>query len=365
MLLSTLLAVLIAQPQSAPVFESGSDWLAPEIRIGEAFGPPEVAFGRITDVAVADDGRIFILDGQANTVRSFSSTGEFLRSYGQAGGGPGEFLLANKVRVDSVLVVSDAQAARQTMFSFEGEVLETSPIPRPANLQPATLTPLLGDLLAVSTAAQFEFAGGRRSHDPIFRLLVTDPATNRFDTLFEYRSAGAIWHPVGRDLPFGVVQTDFGSAGAWDSAGDSLIVTGDGYTGAVNWHCFAPERMSECGSANVGLAVQPVREGDRAALLETVAERYQGNGRLTVSEIPEYWSVVDRLVIADDGTVWVGHTSAEPTRQRWTVVDREGGIVRRIELPAGGRVHVVKQNRVYIASKDEFDAPYLVVYRMR
>lgn len=360
-----LLAVLIALPQAAPVFESGSDWLVPEIRIGEAFGPPEVAFGRITDIAVADDGTIFILDGQAKTVRSFSSTGEFLRSYGREGGGPGEFLMANTVQVDSVLVVSDAQAARQTAFSIDGKVLGTSPIPRPANLQPATLTPLRGDLLAVSTASQFGFVAGRLSHDPIVRVLVTDPARNRFDTLFEYRSGAAIWHPVGRDLPFGVVQTDFGYAGAWDSAGDSLIVTGDGYTGAINWYCFAPDGMSECGSANVGLAVRPVRERDRAALLETVAERYEGNGRLTVSEIPEYWSVVNRLVIADDGAAWVGHTSAESTTQRWTVIDREGGIVRRIELPAGGRIHVVKRNRIYIASKDEFDAPYLVVYRMR
>lgn len=363
MLLTALIVSLTAVTQGPPVFEPADAWLTPAFRIGEAFGPPETAFGRITDVAVASDGTVFILDGQARTVRRFSATGEFIRAFGREGGGPGEFLSPVRIWVDTALVVSDVQASRQTVFSLDDETVLTYPISRPTARAPVTMVPMRGARLALWSAVGFGISDGRPARDPVHRLLISGPGATQLDTLLEVRSGSARWHPVGRDLPFGIVRTSFGNGGAWDSAGDSLIVGEDGYSGEVTWYCFTSAEMSRCGTANVGLAALPVKEDDIQSLVRTAQEKYPGNGRLTVSEVPAYWSVADHLVIGHDELVWVEHTVEEGSKPRWTVLNRNGEVVRRVELPMPGRIHVVTAGYLYFATKDELDVPYLMIYR--
>lgn len=54
--------------------------------------PPESAFGLVGDVAVAGDGRAFVLDVLHREVSIFSASGERTRVLGRAGPGPGEFM---------------------------------------------------------------------------------------------------------------------------------------------------------------------------------------------------------------------------------------------------------------------------------
>jgi len=49
-------------------------------------------FGRVTEVLVDAAGNSYLLDTQLNEIRVFSPTGEFLRSLGRNGEGPGEFV---------------------------------------------------------------------------------------------------------------------------------------------------------------------------------------------------------------------------------------------------------------------------------
>lgn len=51
---------------------------------------PQV-FGRIADVEVGDDGRVYVLDRQYREVRIFDFAGQFVGSFGQGGPGPNEF----------------------------------------------------------------------------------------------------------------------------------------------------------------------------------------------------------------------------------------------------------------------------------
>lgn len=51
---------------------------------------PQV-FGRIADVEIADDGRVYVLDRQFREVRIFDFSGQFVDAFGQAGAGPNEF----------------------------------------------------------------------------------------------------------------------------------------------------------------------------------------------------------------------------------------------------------------------------------
>lgn len=67
--------------------------------LGTFDGKPEETFGRLEDVAVDAEGRLYVLDSQNHEVRVFTATGDFLTVIGGQGGGPGELLSPRSVTV--------------------------------------------------------------------------------------------------------------------------------------------------------------------------------------------------------------------------------------------------------------------------
>ena len=67
--------------------------------VGALEEPAEQIFGKIEDVVVAE-GRVYILDSQANNVRGFDRNGELVIQGGRSGEGPGEFLHPLSLEVD-------------------------------------------------------------------------------------------------------------------------------------------------------------------------------------------------------------------------------------------------------------------------
>lgn len=83
---------------------SGSVWrseatLVPEVSIGELEGPEEYLFGSIYSITVDDEGRAYVLDGQARDLRVFDSDGTYIETLARRGEGPGELSNAFSVAV--------------------------------------------------------------------------------------------------------------------------------------------------------------------------------------------------------------------------------------------------------------------------
>lgn len=102
---------------------SGSVWgadatLIPELWIGEMEGPEELLFGRIASIAVDDEGRIHVLDGQALNVRVFDSAGEHIETLGGPGEGPGELSTGESVALlaDGRVAVNDQRGLRIQVY---------------------------------------------------------------------------------------------------------------------------------------------------------------------------------------------------------------------------------------------------------
>jgi hypothetical protein len=86
-------------------------------------GPP---FNRPTNVAIGLKGEIYISDGYGNArVHIFSPKGELQRSWGEPGDGPGQFRLPHGIAVanDGRVFVCDREADRIQIFSPDGEYL--------------------------------------------------------------------------------------------------------------------------------------------------------------------------------------------------------------------------------------------------
>jgi hypothetical protein len=97
----------------APTWE-----LVEDVRVGAADGVGPEVFGEIRGVAVLEDGRIAVLDYQAQEVRLFAADGSWLRTFGGKGAGPGELAAANGLlaTADGHLLVHDPENRRRTLY---------------------------------------------------------------------------------------------------------------------------------------------------------------------------------------------------------------------------------------------------------
>ncbi len=94
-------------------------------------------FNRPTDMAVADDGSIFVSDGYGNArIHQFSAKGEHLLSWGSPGIDPGQFMVPHNLALSGDrLYVADREAHRVQVFGTDGALLAVwNNIHRPCGL---------------------------------------------------------------------------------------------------------------------------------------------------------------------------------------------------------------------------------------
>ena len=84
---------------------------------------PAGPFNLPTNLVAAGGERLYVTDGYGNArVHAFSSTGDYLFSWGGLGSGPGEFHLPHGIDVDSRgrVFVADRENSRIQLFDAEG-----------------------------------------------------------------------------------------------------------------------------------------------------------------------------------------------------------------------------------------------------
>lgn len=127
-------------------------------------------FNRCCQTALAPDGNIYVADGYGNaSVHVFGPAGDYVRSWGRSGSGPGEFNIVHNIRIDAegVVYIADRENHRIQMFDLDGKYVgELRNLHRPTALHltdngiffigelcPATITthdyPNLGPRLTV------------------------------------------------------------------------------------------------------------------------------------------------------------------------------------------------------------------------
>lgn len=101
--------------------------LEPGLRIGALDGEGPEVFGRIQDLAVAADGRVVVLDGQAQEIRVFAPDGHHLATWGRQGSGPGEFQYAYGVVFgpDGLVRVPDLRNSRLSFVDLDSGVVRS------------------------------------------------------------------------------------------------------------------------------------------------------------------------------------------------------------------------------------------------
>jgi DNA-binding beta-propeller fold protein YncE len=98
-------------------------------------GPP---FHYPTNVALAANGDLYVSDGYGNArVHRFSPDGRLLDSWGEPGGGPGQFRVPHGIAIDrqGIVYVADRENSRLQLFTPDGEYIsEWTDVARPSQV---------------------------------------------------------------------------------------------------------------------------------------------------------------------------------------------------------------------------------------
>jgi hypothetical protein len=121
--------------------ESSDEGASPWPRVTPPRPHVDGQFRQPTDVAWDSQGNIYITDGYINSrVAKFDKNGDWVKSWGEKGSGPGEFNTPHNIVIDAAdhLYVADRNNRRIQVFDTDGKYQRaiTIDVPAPANAKP-------------------------------------------------------------------------------------------------------------------------------------------------------------------------------------------------------------------------------------
>lgn len=352
-------AVRVTNPAQG-IWSEGTSWqLVQELVLGDMEGPEATVFASISGLEVDAQGRIYVLDRQANEMRIFTPDGAHVRTVGRSGGGPGEYRAANGLLwlTPDTIVVVDQQAGRYSMVTRDGEFVRSVPRQLPfqgwlfrggykdgriyeswnvgTDRQPALLgTPLRGssamDTVPLPPEGPSESFSVRTARAGMVMGVPFAPGPAR-----HVDGGGNIWH--GQSSEFRIVRSSFG--------GDTLMEI-------LLDEVATPVTAAELAEWEGGEGVKQFREM---------------GGQLDLSRIPKVKPFFDGLYVDTGGYLWVS-VPAAPMEVVFAVFDPEGRYLGRLQADGFERVPflspAVRNGRLHLVGRDELDVQRVYVFRI-
>jgi hypothetical protein len=354
-----------------PMAEVGPTWvLEEELRIGSLDQEGPSNFATIKGLVVTADGRIAILDSQAQELRVFGPSGEHLNTFGGRGAGPGELEGAWGLMLSpsGKLWVPDTRNARMSVFDPDQGFEEGFPLHvlRYGWVWSGAMS-LDGRIFKPSITLGPPRREVVRVYDD--RMVLLDslplpelPPYNREDPpgAFYWEAPGGTasgymgvpYYPHEQELidpRGGIWSTEEGDPSYrikyWEPGGDTTLVL------------ESRRALVEIPEAERDSAISAIRE----ELLEV------GGAKQDWSKVPTVRAAVTSMFLSEEGQLWVETGSPDPLRT-FDMFERSGAYlgsattslkIYRYVLP------VVRGSQLWAVVTDEFDVPYVVRARIR
>ncbi len=331
--------------------------LVEDLRIGTASGAESEFFGVVYDLDVDAAGRIYVLDGQAQSVRVFDHEGRYVRTIGRKGAGPGEFRNAIGMAWDGLsrLWVADVATGRYSLFDTAGGYVT------------AYHRPIGMSLTMIPWPGRFDIAGrlydvtGSRANPLDALLLRFDSTRGSYDTLAlptfatVSRSSGS---PGGSHRSLGLSSPRF----LWSLDGRGDV-----------WFALASEYRIFVQTAEGDTIRVIERPYDRRRLTEreklVMTERLGSDRRRQGSDpgsLPAMKAALTGIEVDDAGYLWVRRTELwENGADTFDLFDPAGrylGVVDnklKVTWPM-----VIRGDALYAVSLDQDEVPRVVRARI-
>lgn len=349
-----------------------------ELVVGQAEGEPEYQFGQISGVDVGSDGRIYVVDQQAQEVRVFSPQGRFLSRIGKAGSGPGELSQAAGpifAGPGDTLSVPDAMQQRVNRYTAAGESVGSYPLPMAEGIAVKWME--TSDQSLVQQAMVMALPG-QQDVEQKNLLLRRRPSGEIQDTVMEL--------PIGKTVDFSGATpsiTVFESEPTWAVGPDDRFYFGN--SSVYRLEQYSPEgRLVRVIEKPV--EPRPVSASDQTEFRRIFEDiwRRQGMPPEAVSmmgqalKFAEHYPAYANILGGPDGTLWVqAMQSPEEVREqggtfniqdmgsaRWEVFDDEGRLLGTVTMPPRFTPVTFDEDVLYGIMLDEMDVQYVTRVRL-
>lgn len=360
------------------VWEAGDRWEVTELlRIGSMEGDPEYQFGLISGIGVTSDGRMFVLDQQAQQLKIFGSDGSYLSTIGEAGSGPGELALGAGpvlIGVADTVFVPDLQNQRVNRYAPDGSSLGSYRLSIEDGLPAAWADAPSGRIVAQVRPLALP---GQPEPDSMDAIIVRGSDGAALDTLFRMVS--------GQTFSFGGGAPEFhffSAEPAW------ALLRDGGFLFGVNDR-YSLEQYDPAGSLRriirMPFELTAVTERDQEIFVQALERVWtdagvppQGLQLLTAGiNFEEFFPAFFRFLAGPEGSIWVQHIvspSAMGSEEQegfnpllslgsidWDVFDPEGRFLGRVSMPPRFQPIRFLEDRVYGIWRDELDIQYVMV----
>jgi hypothetical protein len=374
--------VQLVKNSLAPLWGEGDGWVLEEVMtIGEAAGDPDYQFGQIAGIVVTAEGRIILVDQQAQHLKVFDAAGVYEQTIGQAGSGPGEFgpgvgpVLIGR---GDTLIVPDLGNQRVNILKSDGSEPADFRMSFEQGIPARWDVTQAGDLVYQLRALNLPNTEQRETLDLIATVSY---AGEIMDTL--------LTPARGESFTFGddgqPIRMIFAPEPVWSMVGD------DGLCFAVN-DAFRLSMYDALGGLNrivtVPVEGKPVTNADIQFFMETVDRLLEEQGVppeqaeivKSTFNFAEFFPAFLQMMPGPDGSLWVQRVQ-EPTgmteeereswnplldlgASTWDILDAEGRYLGALDLPHRFQPVTFEGDLVYGIWRDDFDVQYVRVMRV-
>lgn len=362
---------------------SGSVWTVPmglkiDLSIGVLDGDSTLMIGGVLELAVDAAGGIYAFDYMVPALRYFNAQGDYVRTIGRDGAGPGEYravVHGVAVRSDGRVVMGDFNNRRLNVFHPDGT---------PSDHWPIDIGSFMNSSLVLDHRDHiFLKVAMRRELGSPIGFQHYDASGNLVDTLPPPVISGEPTDPVGMFVPRKV----------WSLSPLAVVIVGvsDRYAielrnllkgtvtrieRLVTPEPVLPEERAELEARREWTARQPARRGtpEGALVIRGVPGSARGPPPIPASK-PFYHA----LYGGERGRIWVHRhvkahkvdigTERDPSRppprtwQEPTVFDvfeSDGVYLGEVQVPPNIRLKVFRGDTVWGIQQGEFDEPYII-----
>jgi hypothetical protein len=370
---------IVANPETG-IWSGGQGWtLEEEIRIGALEGNPEYQFGEVGFLAVDSKGQLYVPDIQARHIQVYTAEGEYVRTIGKPGAGPGELQQAAFAIIGpgDTLLVPDIQNQRINRYAPDGSSLGSSRLPIEEGI------PIIFRSTESGTIAEqvrpFALPGQPELEDPVDVVKTITPDGTTTDTLLTFPSGETF------RLSGGAPEFNFYSPEpTWDLRDDKRLIFAVNNDYRIS--LFAPGGVLERVTTKP-FQRRPVAERDKNALMTFLEKAWADAGvpGEVISQLrqnvhfAEFFPAFANLVAGPAGTIWVQHIlpaselsdeeyeAYNPLQDtgapEWDVFDADGRFLGVVNMPPRFTPRLFRDDKVYGVWRDELDVQYVV--RMR
>ncbi len=357
---------LLVRNTDEPLWDQADAWqFVEELRLGIDSTGESPIFGSIMSFDIDRQGRIFVLDFQAQEISVFDPDGTFVRTFGSKGAGPGEFeqALAVDISQNGDALVMQMIKAQLSVFDPEGRYLRTESIGNPG----VGLNPYRGG---------FDFQGRYNAIVPFFTDFDITYVVARFDQQLSPLDTIPVPETTAEREAFTHVTDD-----GLSSIGERIP-----FQGSFDWR-FSPTgnlwtlttkdyELVELTSAGETLR-RVSRDHEPIAVtqeeMDDVREGFQWfinmGGTVDWSRIPRTKPAVVSFFCDDEGHLWVKRQAVMPGEERrlFDLFDPEGRYLSELRLPFplhSDPEPIVRNGMLYGVTTDESGAPNVVRARI-